>query len=206
LEIQCHLSDAAYRYGHKWLFRNLYAHFESGKIHLITGVNGSGKSTLLRLLSSAMELEEGSIRYSIDGRQPDEEKVRNEISFIAPAQELPEEFSLAELIAMQQKFLPSSEASRQNLYSELTARFGLEESRNKPVSEYSTGMKQKAKFVLALGLNRPIWLLDEPGANLDLNSAAQLHGLLRENSGSRLIIMASNDPVETSLGEVIVSL
>lgn len=204
MKILCELSDLGYHYGKKRLFHNLNSQLQSGKIHLITGPNGSGKSTLLRLLSSAMEPEEGSIRYSIEGREHDEENVRNEISFVAPYQELPEEFTLAELISLQIRFLPgdSSEAS----YQQLAEYFGLEKSMDKPVSEYSTGMKQKAKFVLALGMNRPVWLLDEPGSNLDVASCGLLHQLLRNNMQKRLIILASNDPTEISLGEVAVSL
>jgi ABC-type multidrug transport system ATPase subunit len=203
LEIHCELSDLGCQFGKKRLFRNLNARLQNGKIHLITGPNGSGKSTLLRLLSSAMETEEGSIRYTIEGREPDEESLRNGISLVAPYQELPEEFSLAELIAMQHQFLPEGSGS---MYSELTSRFGMEDNLHRTLSNFSTGMKQKARFILALGMNRPVWLLDEPGSNLDVPSCAILHALLQENMQQRLIVLASNDPAEISLGEVAVSL
>ena len=204
MKIQCELSDLGYQYGKKRLFRHLQAQLQSGKIHLITGPNGSGKSTLLCLLSSAIEPEEGSIKYSIEGREPDEELLRNEISLVAPYQELPEEFSLGELISLQIRFLPGD--SGESSYRQLAEYFGLEKAMEKPVSEYSTGMKQKAKFVLALGMNRPVWLLDEPGSNLDVSSCGLLHQLLRDNMHKRLIILASNDPAEISLGDVAVSL
>jgi len=204
LNILCELSDLGYSYGKKRIFRNLSAQVQSGKIHLITGPNGSGKSTLLRLLSSAIEPEEGSMRYSIEGREPDEELLRNEISLVAPYLELPEEFNLDELISFQIRFL--SDDSGESYYRQLAEYFGLEKAMDKPVSEYSTGMKQKAKFVLSLGMNRPVWLLDEPASNLDVASCGLLHQLLRDNMHKRLIILASNDPSEISLGEVAVSL
>ena len=202
MKIECQLSETAYRYGKKWLFRYLSFQIENGGIHLITGSNGSGKSTLLRLLTSALEPEEGSISYKLNGKVLDADQIQNEISYVAPGQELPEEFSLAELIALQEKFLPV----RNNLYEELMSRFGLQENSHKPIRDYSTGMKQKAKFVLSLGMDRPVWLLDEPGLSLDVHSCSVLHELLRDRMNHRLIILASNDPAEISLGEIRASL
>lgn len=199
MKIHCQLKDIGYRYGRNRLFSQLKGELDSGQIHIITGPNGSGKSTLLRLLSSALDPEEGTIHYFLDHQEIGEDQLRKHISFFAPYQELPEEFSLAELISLQKQFISS--ITDDAFYHQLVTYFGLLQAIEKPVGEYSTGMKQKAKFILALGMNRPIWLLDEPGANLDVESCSLLHQLLRENCQKRLVIIASNDPAEIALGK-----
>lgn len=205
LKIHCEVSGLAYRYGRNSLFRNLNASLWPGRIHLITGPNGAGKSTLLRLLASALEAEQGSIRYLKGETALQQEEVRNQISFSAPYQELPEEFSLAELISLQIRFTGAGPGN-DSFYHQLAELFGLLPALEKPVNAYSTGMKQKAKFILALGMDRPVWLLDEPGANLDTESSKVLYRLLKDNMHDRLIVLASNDPAEIALGELAVHL
>ncbi len=197
--MQCQLADVAYRYGRQWLFKEVNALLKTGEINLITGPNGAGKSTLLRLLAGALETEAGQIRFLKDGKEIEEEERWRQIALVAPYQELPEEFSLTELTELQDRFLPAGE-SQKAYREELTSYFGLSGVAAKPVREYSTGMKQKARIILAFASNRPICLLDEPGSNLDVESCRLLHDFLRREAREKLVIIASNDPSEIALG------
>jgi ABC-type multidrug transport system ATPase subunit len=126
------------------------------------------------------------------------------ISLVAPYQELPLEFTLNELIDLQNRLSPVSSVSCE--YSYLLAYFGLEQAINKPIRDFSTGMKQKARFVLSFGSRKPIWLLDEPGSNLDSDSCQILHSYLLKAAENKLIILATNDPSEISLGKPLFQL
>ncbi|HET6995251.1 MAG TPA: ATP-binding cassette domain-containing protein, partial [Chitinophagaceae bacterium] len=64
------LSDAGKRFNREWIFRHFTYTFEEGKSYAITGPNGSGKSTLLQVISGAMHANEGSIKYTVDSRDP----------------------------------------------------------------------------------------------------------------------------------------
>ena len=198
LEITCCIQDLSFGYGRSFLFNNLNLEISSGCIHLITGLNGSGKSTLLRLLSTAIEPVKGSIRYQMGKQFMELETMWQQIALIAPYQELPEEFTLNELISLQRRFSPS--AGGTDAYQQVSEYFGIASYGDRLLRDFSTGMKQKARFVLAFGSGRPVWLLDEPGSNLDTRSVELLHAFLLEKCGSHLIIMASNDPAEISLG------
>jgi ABC-type multidrug transport system ATPase subunit len=204
LEISCRIEDVSHSYGGIYLFRNIHAEIRSGCIHLITGWNGSGKSTFLRLLSTATEPEKGQVVYQINQQQIDPGEVWKQIALVAPYQELPEDFTLGELIRMQQQF--SSYAGDEVDYHSLARYFGLSNFEHKAIKNFSTGMKQKARFVLAFGSGRPIWLLDEPGSNLDAATAALLREFLREKCRTKLIVLASNDPSEISLGQRMLDL
>jgi ABC-type multidrug transport system ATPase subunit len=64
------LSDAGKRFNREWIFRHFTYTFEEGKSYAIIGPNGSGKSTLLQVISGAMHVNEGKIRYQVDSRVP----------------------------------------------------------------------------------------------------------------------------------------
>lgn len=53
--------DVSFRYGDRYVLKNLNYRFEAGKKYLIVGENGSGKSTLFKLLSKFEEDYEGKI-------------------------------------------------------------------------------------------------------------------------------------------------
>jgi len=209
LSVSCNIRNLSHSYGIQRLFSGLNADAENNAVHLVTGSNGSGKSTLLRLLSSAIEPEPGSVDYFIDGVVIPAEKLRYLMAFVAPYQEIPEEFSLMELIEFQKLMEENpglTKVQSTEAYSSVAALFGLDVHSPKLIRDYSTGMRQKAKFVLAFGSGRPIWLLDEPGANLDAASNRILQQFLLDYSKEKLIIMASNEPSEISIGRSLIHL
>jgi ABC-type multidrug transport system ATPase subunit len=57
------LTDAGKRFNRDWIFRQFNYIFEEGQSYAITGPNGSGKSTLLQVLSGAMQINEGNIKF-----------------------------------------------------------------------------------------------------------------------------------------------
>jgi len=191
-------------FGNKFLFRDISLSATTGSIHVITGPNGSGKSTMLRILSGAISPDEGIASFSQDGKALEDEFLWQKIAFIAPYQELPEEFSVTELIDFQNSMQRKNAEFTDHL--NFAEKFGLIPFMNKPIREFSTGMKQKAKFILAMGSGRRIWFLDEPGSNLDQAACNTLHELLREKAKECLIILATNDPAELALGPVMIQL
>ena len=72
----------------------------------------------------------------------------------------------------------------------------LPRARTKEVRFFSSGMKQRLKLALAVCSDTPVLLLDEPTTNLDLNAIDWYQHLVREYAGDRLVILASNDPVD----------
>ncbi len=190
-------------YGSQRLFHGIDAHAEGGSIHTISGANGSGKSTLLQILSGALEPEKGNLQYAMNDTAATPDFFRAQIAYVAPCQELPSEFSLFELIRMQQRL---SGVADSDSCLQMADYFGISAALDKPVGNYSTGMKQKAKFVLAFGIGRPVWLLDEPGSNLDAASCHLLHQFLLQSCTEKLIILASNDAAELALGRKLISL
>lgn len=141
-----------------------------------------------------MEPLEGSVSYSINGKAQDRDQILKKIALVGPYIGLPEELSLKELIDFQLKMIP--ECGSEAGYQEMVELFGMEAEQEKSISQYSTGMKQKARIILSLTKNRPIWLLDEPTSNLDPESHQHFWNLLLKEKENRIILVASNDPTE----------
>lgn len=187
------IQEAAKRFQYEWIFRNLNLELSSGDSLAITGGNGSGKSTLLKCLSGAVPLSGGKIFFELDHALVPESHWYTSLSLAAPYLELPEEFTLQEVIEFHFKFKqPLSKLSSQEIMEILY----LENHQNKPVSQFSSGMKQRLKLGLAVFSEVPLILLDEPTSNLDKRGIAWYQHLLEAYSKDRILIICSNEPRE----------
>jgi ABC-type multidrug transport system ATPase subunit len=72
----------------------------------------------------------------------------------------------------------------------------LEKQLDKPVRNFSSGMKQRLKLALAILSDTALLLLDEPGSNLDTEGLAWFRGLLMEHLEGRTLVVASNRQAE----------
>ena len=67
-------------------------------------------------------------------------------------------------------------------------------------------MKQRLKFAFALMHNPPLLLLDEPTANLDERGVALVYDAIAQARPCKCIVIATNEPEEVRLGDVIIQL
>ncbi len=183
--------EAAKRFQYEWVFRNLSLEIEAASKWAITGANGSGKSTLLKCISGLIPFTSGKITYHIAGKEIPIEAVYTKLAFSAPYMELPEEFSLTELLKFHFNFKKPSIA-----LEEIPNLMYLHEHRHKPISQFSSGMKQRLKLGLCLFSDVPLLLLDEPTSNLDEKGVAWYQKMIEEHAGDRTVIVCSNDPKE----------
>lgn len=187
------LSDAGKRYNREWIFRHLTYEFNTGTAYAITGNNGSGKSTLLQVIAGAVQHNEGTIDFIVDGKPIESEQHHQYIALAAPYLELPEEMTLKEMLTFHQSFkhfLPSITVA--SIIDEL----GLQQAAHKQIRYYSSGMKQRVKLAQAIFSDVPVVLLDEPTTNLDTEGIALYHHLIQHYAGSKLVIVSSNDEQE----------
>src|SRR5690606_25653575 len=70
---------------------------------------------------------------------------------------------------------------------------GLKNARDKQISDYSSGMKQRVKLAQAIFTKSSILLLDEPCTNLDDEGVLQYRDWIEKYTSDRLVIVASND-------------
>jgi ABC-type multidrug transport system ATPase subunit len=199
LDIQ--FDRAAKRFQYEWIFRDLPLHIEAASKWAITGSNGSGKSTLLKCISGLLPLTAGKISYQFAGKEIPIETIYTKLAFSAPYMELPEEFSLEELLKFHFKFKKSRIA-----LEEIPVLMYLHEHRHKPISQFSSGMKQRLKLGLCLFSDVPLLLLDEPTSNLDEKGIGWYQEMIHLHAGDRTVIVCSNDPKEYRFCDQILSI
>jgi ABC-type multidrug transport system ATPase subunit len=203
-KIKCKVSGLSQRYQNFYLFKDLSFSISSGEIWIISGNNGAGKSSLLKILSNGIEPYSGDSNLFIDEKKIEKENIWKYLSLVAPYQELPEELSLIELIRFQNQI--SDPETPVSGFEKLIKLFELENEINRPLGQFSTGMGQKCKIILAIGMSRPIILLDEPTSNLDASSFDKFWNLVEGMKEEHLIIVATNDEKELSKGKLLLRL
>jgi ABC-type multidrug transport system ATPase subunit len=181
--------DIGKKFGRNWIFRNQNFELKSDDSVVITGKNGAGKSTLLQIIAGYLTPSHGKIL--INGVKVDD-SIHSSV-FVGPYTEVIEEFTLREFLTFHSKFKKSSCSIEEMADS---ASLPL----NKPIAEFSTGMKQRVKLITAFLFENDVIFMDEPTSNLDNEGFDWWENNLSQLK-SRLLIIASNDHREIAVCE-----
>ena len=191
--MQVKLSQTGKRFGNRWVLRDLDLLIEPGQKQVIVGSNGSGKSTLLLMLAGFLGQSTGNIEWATDKQRIPAESLYLHISLASPALELVEEFTLEEMLRFHGQF----KAFRNELtINKLIQSFGFQSVKETNIKQFSSGMKQRLKLLLAMNSESDLLLLDEPCTNLDAAGVEWYHQLLENCSGQTTIVIASNHKPE----------
>jgi heme exporter protein A len=85
-------------------------------------------------------------------------------------------------------------------------RVGLAGRGGDPVSEYSSGMRQRLKYAQALLHRPPLLFLDEPTANLDEAGSSIVADIIAEQKMRGVLVLATNEPEEVAFGDEVLHL
>jgi len=184
------LNNISRRFQRHWIFKDISYSFDSPGRYALLGANGSGKSTLLRIIAGMQASSKGKVTYMIEGIDTPAAAIFPYISFCAPGQEIVEELTLKEFLEFHfgfKKLLPGL------TIEEVIRLIGLEIAADKPIGEYSSGMKQRVKLAQAIFSDTYVLLLDEPCTNLDQQGVEQYTSWIEQYTNDRLVIVASND-------------
>lgn len=185
--------NAGKRFQYDWIFKNLTYQIPAGSKCVITGSNGSGKSTLLKSISAIQPLTEGNIRYSFQNKDISGDDMYKHLVISAPYLELPEEFSLLELLQFHFKFKKPISGTG---FEEMMEIMYLGNQQNKYINQFSSGMKQRLKIGLCVFSDVPLILFDEPTSNLDQNGVEWYLNMVETYCQEKTLIICSNEPKE----------
>ncbi len=193
------VTDLAKRFGPRRVFSDLALELTTGESLAVVGPNGSGKSTLLMTLLSLHRPTKGRIEYTQSDQRLEASRLRSLTSFVSPYLNMYDQLTAEENLKFFATVAGGSVTGKQ--IDALLAKVGLQGRGCDLVAEYSSGMKQRLKYAVAL-LKSPAFLfLDEPGANLDEEGGQLVAGIVEEYRSRCVIIVATNDRKESSLAE-----
>lgn len=164
-----------------WAIKDISFELRKGEVLGIIGPNGSGKSTLLRLLSGIFTPDEGEV--IIKGR-------------------------VGALIALGAGFHPHM-TGRENIYlngvilgmshDEIDAKFDkiitfseIGQFVDAPVSTYSSGMRVRLGFAIAIQINPDVLIIDEVLAVGDVGFRAKCYNLIADIMRNTAVIFVSH--------------
>jgi ABC-2 type transport system ATP-binding protein len=132
-----------------------------GQIYGLLGNNGAGKTTLLNIIANRLYTDSGEVLID-DEPNSDNDRALGKVFSIGEQNLYPEEMRVHRALAITKLFYPSFDLQYAN---ELARHFGLDTK--KKITALSTGYASIFRFVLALSVNTPYLLLDEPMLGLD---------------------------------------
>ena len=166
------VTNLVQQFGRFAALRGVSASFCAGRLYGILGDNGAGKTTLLRVLAGLVTPTRGEIMI-LGNKNPRE--VCHELGYMAHPSLLYDEMSGMENLRYFVRLYGVQDDGR---CAEVIAAVGLDPELQRPVGQYSQGMRQRMSLARAL-LNDPkILLLDEPFSNVDIHSAREMVKLL----------------------------
>ena len=183
------------RYDTGWIIKDFNLELKSGSKLAVMGPNGSGKSTLISMLASYLSPSKGDIVYRLNNESIERDKLYQYLSICTAYGELDEELTALEIFKHYKIFKPYI-IKDPKTFIELS---DLTKHRNKAIRDYSSGMKQRLKLALAILMDVPFLVLDEPSSFLDNDRKKWFHNLLQEFCSSKTMIMASNDESDFQL-------
>jgi ABC-2 type transport system ATP-binding protein len=176
-------------FGTKVAVSDVTCSFGAGITGLL-GPNGAGKTTLLRVITGLMRPSEG--RVSVLGSDPlKDPAVYRRIGFV------PEEDAVYGHLTVRQLVRYAAELSRCDAspaaVDAAIAKVNMLDAADRPIAEYSKGMRQRAKVAAALVNDPELLVLDEPLNGADPTQRAVLIALFHELAAAgRTIIVSSH--------------
>ncbi len=166
--------------GERRLCHDLSFNLASGSLLLLQGRNGSGKTSLLRCLAGLLPLESGTVELNGVAYGRDPARYLRCLGWLGHKDGLKAELSVRRNLAFRLRLAGlAGQAGRED---ELLERAGLKGLEDRAASQLSYGQRRRLALAGLIGAAPPLWLLDEPDANLD----APGREWLRRELGSHL--------------------
>lgn len=159
----------------------------------LLGPNGAGKSSLMRTISTLQSPDSGTITFGDIDVLNDQMSLRKVLGY------LPQEFGVYPNMSAE-KLLNyfaqlkgiASTSDRKKIIKEVLEVTNLWDVRNKSVSGYSGGMKQRFGIAQLLLNNPKLIIVDEPTAGLDPAERHRFLNVLREIGNNHTVIFSTH--------------
>lgn len=167
--------------GKFWALRNVSFEIESGEILGVVGANGSGKSTLLKVIGGIYRPDEGKI--TVNGTPS---------ALLSLGTGFRPEATGMENIYLNGIMLGFTKKEVEDQIPNILDFSELGEFINRPVKNYSSGMRARLGFSIAAFLNKEIMLVDEVlgvgDQSFKNKSRAKMKELIEDKSKTVIIV------------------
>jgi len=144
-----------------------------GEIFGVLGPNGAGKTTALRMLATLLPIDGGRAEvFGVDvATEP--HRIRQLIGITGQYASVDEDMTATENLWMFGRLQGLRSADARATARRLLAQFSLEEAADRPIAQFSGGMRRRLDLAASLITRPPLIFLDEPTTGLDPRTAAR---------------------------------
>jgi len=150
-----------------------------GEIFGVLGPNGAGKTTTLRMLATLLPIDAGqAFVFGVDvAREP--HRVRQLVGVTGQYASVDEDLTATENLWLFGRLQGLRSADARATGRQLLEQFGLEDAADKPISQFSGGMRRRLDLAASLITRPPLIFLDEPTTGLDPRTRGQMWDTIR---------------------------
>ncbi|GAQ17206.1 ABC transporter ATP-binding protein [Oceanobacillus picturae] len=152
------------KYGAHTVVDDVSFSLPEGKCIALIGPNGAGKTTILRMLSGLLSPTNGNVSLDNIVNHVDSRKY---IGYLPQYPVFYNWMTGREFLIYSGQLSLLSKAEATKAADEMLKKVGIEEAKNKRISGYSGGMKQRLGLAQALIHQPKVLILDEPVSSLD---------------------------------------
>ncbi|MFB6073568.1 MAG: ABC transporter ATP-binding protein [Haloarculaceae archaeon] len=168
---------------------------EEGELLVLLGPNGVGKTVLLTCLAGSSAPTEGEVTVFGD---PVAEDRGERLSFLLQGSMCSATLSGRENAEFYERLHPAFT----DRWREYVERLGVAGDLDRRVGDYSAGMTRKLELSLALSIDVPVYLLDEPTAGVDLTMIGEFHDIITDlHDRGRTFVVTSHRPMDADLAD-----
>jgi heme exporter protein A len=177
--------------GDKKLFDGLNFRVTAGQALAVEGANGAGKTSLLRMIAGFLAPVAGRIVIKTAASENDDAEERGKsVGWMGHLDGLKPQLSVRE----QLDFFASLYGQKAD--GAVLEQVGLARQADLPCRYLSAGQKRRLGLARLLAAKRPLWLLDEPFAALDVSGQQLVGQLMARHCGEGgIIVAATHEPL-----------
>lgn len=177
---------------------NLNLEIKEGEIFGFLGPNGAGKTTTLKMITGVTSIDSGSIEVNGYDISNDTLNAKKQFGFVPDNPNMFLRLKGLEYLKFMATIYGQNIKDVQNKIEEYAKQFGIYDALNKPISDYSHGMRQKIVLLGALIHDPKVWILDEPLTGLDPQSSHLLKEMMREHAKKGNTVLFSTHVLEVA--------
>lgn len=170
----------------------------TGEIIGFIGPNGAGKTTTIKMITGALDPDEGEIL--INGKnivkQPLEAK--KEFGLVPDNADVFLRLKGIEYLNFMADIYEVDSTTRKHQITALAETFEMKDALNDKILSYSHGMRQKIVIMGALISDPNVWILDEPMTGLDPASSFSLKEMMKEHAHKGNTVFFSTHVLEVA--------
>jgi heme exporter protein A len=187
--------------GSRRLADNLSFTVKAGQALALEGANGAGKTSLLRLIAGFLPQAAGRVWLGDEGKEISEPEERGRfVGWLGHHDALKAGFTVSEQLTFFGKLY-----GRSGDHAALLDEVGLARQAELPCRYLSAGQRRRLALARLLLTARPLWLLDEPFAALDIAGKALAAWLIARHCGNGGMVIAATHE-ELGLGNAVLKL